>query len=137
MRVQNSGCVNIWLSKTQSQSLSRLIFSSLNKMWTSGEQVLKRRAAVGGWKMRNRERYLQQKRELSSRPEYKARRRELYHEKREALIAAGFQPKKKGRPRLYTVEEAAERKRQWAREHAKRIRSANNEQMSQTKRKCH
>jgi hypothetical protein len=100
-------------------------------MWASEEQVLKGRAAVERWKVQNRERYLKQKRELSSRPEYKARRRELYHEKRQALIAAGFAPKKQGRPRLYTIEEAAERKRQRAREYAKRVRCARNEQISQ------
>ena len=97
------------------------------------EQVLRKRAAVERWKVQNRERYLKQKRELSSRPEYKAHRRELYHAKRQALIAAGFAPKKQGRPRLYTVEEAAERKRQRAREYAKRIRSARNAHISQLK----
>ena len=109
------------------------MFSSLSKLWTSEEQVLKMRAAVERWKVQNRERYLKQKRELSSRPEYKAHRREQYHAKRQALIAAGFAPNKQGRPRLYTVEEAAERKRQRAREYAKRIRSARNAHISQLK----
>ena len=65
-------------------------------MWTSEEQVFRRRVAVERWKVQNRERYLKQKREFSSGPEYKAHRREQYHAKRQALIAAGFAPNKQG-----------------------------------------
>ena len=44
--------------------------------------VVKRRLAVEKWKERNREYYLDQKRRLAHRPEYLARRRQMYKIKR-------------------------------------------------------
>ncbi len=75
-------------------------------------RVLRRRMAVQRWKDKNREYYLRQKRELSRLPEYKARRREMYMEKRVELIAYGLAPRPLGRPRLYDGEEALEARRQ-------------------------
>ena len=71
--------------------------SLLRKTEMVSERVLKRRVAVERWKVRNREKYLQQKRELGHRPEYLARRRELYRIKREAFIREHGLPRR-GRP---------------------------------------
>ena len=76
------------------------------------DQVFKRRAAVERWKAKNREYYLKQKRELSARPEYRARMGARYHEQQALLREAGILPRKLGRPRLYEDEEALERKRE-------------------------
>ena len=92
-------------------------------LWVSTEKVLKRRAAVERWKANNREYYINQKRALSARPEYRAHRREIYHAKRQELIDEGLAPKKLGRPQLYFGEEAIERKRERAREAAARYRA--------------
>ena len=63
--------------------------------------VVKRRAAVERWKAKNREKYLEQKRQLSARPEYKARRRELYRQQVQELKELGILPRPRGRIRLY------------------------------------
>ena len=76
------------------------------------EQVLKRRVAVERWKANNRERYLQQKRDLSSRPSYRAKMRAKYHAERQELKNAGILPRKVGRPRLYPPEEWREVERE-------------------------
>ena len=70
------------------------------------EKVLKRRAAVERWKADNRDYYLQQKRELSARPEYRARVRARYAAQQAELREAGILPRPLGRPRLYDGEEA-------------------------------
>ena len=88
----------------------------------SEETVLKRRAAVERWKANNRDYYLQQKRELSARPEYRARMRAKYAEQQQELKDAGILPGKMGRPRLYEGQEAIDMKRQRAREAAARYR---------------
>ena len=84
---------------------------------------MKRRAAVERWRANNRDYYLQQKRELSARPEYRAHMRARYHTKRAELIAAGIAPRKLGRPRLYDGEKALEHKRQRTREASARYRT--------------
>ena len=87
----------------------------------------KQRAASEHWKMLNYEYYLAQKRALSSRPEYKAHRRARYHEKMATLRAAeGYVAPLRGRPRIYTPEEAAERRKETAREWAVQKRIQNN-----------
>ena len=86
------------------------------------ETVLKRRAAVERWKSNNREYYLQQKRDLSARPEYRARMRARYAAHQAELREAGILPRKLGRPRLYEGQEAIDMKRQRAREAAARYR---------------
>ena len=58
----------------------------------------KGRAAVERWKAKNRDYYLQQKRQLASRPEYLAHRRAVYQERRQLLKDQGLLPKR-GRPR--------------------------------------
>ena len=99
-------------------------FSSHYKMMhVVSDKVLKRRAAVEKWKGNNREYYLQQKRELSARPEYRAKIRARYHERQAELREAGILPRKLGRPRLYDGEEALEHKRQRAREASARYRT--------------
>ena len=70
------------------------------------EAALKRRAAVERWKVNNREYYLKHKRELSSRPEYRAKMRARYAAERAELKEAGIVPRRLGRPRLYDGEEA-------------------------------
>ena len=87
------------------------------------EALLKKRAAVERWKSNNREYYLQQKRDLSSRPEYRARMRARYAAHQVELREAGILPRKLGRPRLYEGQEAIDIKRQRAREAAARYRS--------------
>ena len=76
--------------------------------------IVKRRAAVERWKAKNRDRYLEQKRQLSARPEYKARRRELYRQQVQELTELGILPRPRGRPRLYEEgsQEALEARRE-------------------------
>ena len=86
------------------------------------QSVLNRRASVEKWKVKNREYYLQQKRELAARPSYRAKCRARYREKRDALKEAGLLPVKLGRPVLYEGQEAIDRRRQGAREASARYR---------------
>ena len=74
------------------------------------------------WKANNREYYLQQKRELSARPEYRLKMRQKYAEKQQELKDAGILPRKMGRPRLYSGEEWVEVERARAREASSRYR---------------
>ena len=83
----------------------------------------KQQTALQRWKETNKEYYLAQKRRLAARPEYKAHRREMYHQKVEELTLLGILPRKKGRPRLYDGEEAIEMRRQRAREASVRYRA--------------
>jgi hypothetical protein len=85
--------------------------------------VFRRRATVERWKSKNREKYLDQKRRLANRPEYKAHRREMYREKVDELTRLGLLPRKRGRPTMYVGPEALEMKRQRAREAAARYRA--------------
>ncbi len=78
-------------------------------------RILKRRQAVERWKAKNRDRYLEQKRMLSARPEYRAHRREMYRLQVDELMELGFLPRPKGRPRLYDGAEAVEMRRERAR----------------------
>ena len=84
----------------------------------------KRRLAHERWKAQYREYYLQQKRCLAARPEYKAHRREIYKQKVGGLKLLGILPRKRGRPRMYDHGEALEMKRERAREYAVRSRAA-------------
>jgi len=92
--------------------------------------VMRRRAACEAWKFRNRERYLEQKRRLATRQEYKAHRREMYRERVEELKLLGILPRKRGRPMMYVGPEALEMKRQRAREAAARYRLRKISQLS-------
>jgi len=83
----------------------------------------KQQTALQMWKEKHREYYLAQKRRLAARPEYKAHRREMYHQKVEELTLLGILPRKKGRPRLYEGEEALDIRRQKAREASVRYRA--------------
>ncbi len=87
------------------------------------EKILKRRAAMERWKEKNREYYLQQKRDLSARPEYRAKMRARYASQQAELREAGILPRRLGRPRLYEGEEAIEMKRHRPREAAARYRA--------------
>ena len=78
------------------------------------------------WKERKRDYYLLQKRILSGRPAYKAHRREVYRQKRAALLLQDdYTAPQKGRPRQYSKEEALERKRESARKWARQSRNKN------------
>ena len=55
------------------------------------EKWRKHRLAVERWKVRNRQKYLAQKRALAARPEYLALRRERYRTKKELRSCAGQQ----------------------------------------------
>jgi len=92
-------------------------------MTSVSTKILKRRAAVERWKANNREHYLQQKRELSARPEYRAKMRAKYHAEREELKEAGILPRKLGRPRLYADEEWRDVERERARLASARYRA--------------
>ena len=91
-------------------------------MQAVSQKILKRLAAMERWKANNREYYLQQKRDLAARPEYRARMRAKYAEEREELKQAGILPRKLGRPRLYEGQEAIDRQRQRAREASARYK---------------
>ena len=92
-------------------------------MHTISENVLKRRAAVERWKANNRDYYLQQKRELSARPEYRAKMRARYASQQAELREAGILPRPLGRPRLYDGQEALERRRERQQEATARYRA--------------
>ena len=94
-------------------------------MQSVSEKILKKRAAVERWKANNREYYLQQKRDLGSRPEYRLRMREKYAAEREELKQAGILPRRMGRPRLYEGDEALEMRRQRARLASARYQAKN------------
>ena len=85
--------------------------------------VLKRRATVESWKIRNREYYLKQKRELASRPIYLAHRRDIYQQRKNELSLLGILPKKLGRPVLYTPDVRLERRRENNRKASARYRN--------------
>ena len=87
--------------------------------------MLKRRQAVERWKANNYTYYLEQKRMLSSRPEYRARRREMYRQQVDELTELGILPRPKGRPRLYEGAEALEMRRERARRASARYRLKN------------
>ena len=80
------------------------------------ERRKRQRAASERWKQANYEYYLQQKRSLSTRPSYRAHRRQKYREKQITLRASeGYVPPVKGRPRIYSPCQARQRKRETAR----------------------
>ena len=85
-------------------------------------RILKQRQAVERWKANNRGRYLEQKRTLAARPEYKAHRRDMYRVKTDELKLLGILPRKRGRPQMYNGPEALEMKRQRGREASARYR---------------
>ena len=85
--------------------------------------VTQRRNAFERWKQANRDYYLEQKRRLASRPEYKAHRREMYKQKVDELKLLGILPRKRGRPTLYNDEERLDIKRDRARDYAMRSRA--------------
>ena len=87
-------------------------------------QIMQKRNACARWKQRNREYYLEQKRRLAARPEYKAHRRDMYKQKVDELKELGILPRKRGRPTMYSYEEDLEIKRDRARGYATRSRAA-------------
>ena len=85
---------------------------------------MQKRNAGERWKQRNREYYLEHKRRLAARPEYKAHRRNMYRQKVDELKELGILPRKRGRPTMYSYEENLEIKRDRARGYAMRSRAA-------------
>jgi hypothetical protein len=92
-------------------------------MQSVSDKILKRRQAVERSKANNREYYPQQKRELNSRPEYRAKMRLRYAAERAELKDAGILPRKMGRPRRYDGQEAIDMQRQRVREASARYKS--------------
>ena len=92
--------------------------------------VMRRRAACEAWKIAHRDYYLEQKRRLATRPEYKAHRRAVYKQQTDELKLLGILPRKRGRPMMYVGPEALEMKRQRAREAAARYRLRKISQLS-------
>ncbi len=84
--------------------------------------VTRRRIACEKWKIAHRDYYLDQKRRLATRPEYKAHRRAVYKQQTDELKLMGILPRKRGRPMLYVGPEALEMKRQREREAPTRYR---------------
>ena len=80
------------------------------------ERIERKKATQKAWAQRNHAYVTAQSFALGTRPEYQARRREIYSGKRQMLLESGFVPRPRGRPRLYEAEEALERKRTRARE---------------------
>ena len=78
------------------------------------ETITKRRACCERWKAANKDKYLIQKRALASRPEYRAICRQRYKDQQDELRTLGIVPRKLGRPRLYSGQEALEHRRQLA-----------------------
>ena len=87
-------------------------------------KIVQRLSACERWKQKKRDYYLEQKRRLAARPEYKAHRREMYKQKVLEFTLLGILPRKRGRPPLYDHTEALEVKRDKAREYAMRSRAA-------------
>ena len=94
----------------------------LKQRMTVAEKRLKQHAAVERWKANNREYYLKQKRELSARPQYRAKMLAKYNREQAEKKDAGILLRKMGRPRMYDGEEAIEMKKQRAREASARYR---------------
>ena len=88
----------------------------------TAHSVIRRRAACEKWKITHRDYYLDQKRRLATRPEYKAHRRAVYKQRTDELKLLGILPRKRGRPQMYVGPEAFEMQRQRAREAAARYR---------------
>ena len=86
------------------------------------QSVTRSRAACEKWKIAHRDYYLEQKRRLATRPEYKAHRRAVYKQRTDELKLLGILPRKRGRPQMYVGPEAFEMQRQRAREAATRYR---------------
>ena len=82
----------------------------------TSERIERRKATQKAWVAQNYDQFTAQCKRLATRPEYQARRREIYSGKRQMLLESGFVPRPRGRPRLYDAEEALERKRTRARE---------------------
>ena len=93
--------------------------------------VMRQHIACEKWKIAHRDYYyLEQKRRLATRPEYKAHRREMYKERTDELKLLGILPRKRGRPQMYVGPEAFEMQRQRAREAAARYRLRKISQLS-------
>ena len=84
------------------------------------ERLERKKATQKAWVQRNYDYVTAQCKRLATRPEYRERRnerrKELYHGKRQMLLESGFVPIPRGRPRIYPVEETAERRRTRRRE---------------------
>ena len=97
----------------------------------ASQSVTRSRAACEKWKIAHRDYYLEQKRRLATRPEYKAHRRAVYKQRTDELKLLGILPRKRGRPQMYVGPEALEMKRQRAREAAARYRLKQNSQLEE------
>ena len=89
------------------------------RRFSTPERILRNRQSKERWKLRNWEYYVEQKRRLGARPEYRALRRAVYLAKR-----GDEPPKPRGRPRLYRDADAIECAKQQARERTRAWRAA-------------
>ena len=78
---------------------------------SSSERVARRKVVQREWKDRNAAYVKAQDRAIAARPANKEHRHEAYVRKLQARLGEDFQPRPRGRPRLYPREEAATRKR--------------------------
>jgi len=69
------------------------------------ERLENKKATQKAWVLRNYDYVTAQCKRLSTRPEYRERRKELYAWKRQSLLESGFVPRPRGRPRLYEAPE--------------------------------
>ena len=92
------------------------------RRFSTPERILRNRQSKERWKLRNWDYYVEQKRELGARPEYRALRRARYLAKR-----GDEPPKPRGRPRLYHGPEAVERVKELSLERVRRWRARRRE----------
>ena len=81
----------------------------------SPERVARRKVVQREWKDRNAAYVKAQDRAIAARPSKKERRHEVYLNKLRAILGEDFQPRPRGRPRLFPQEEATTRKREYMR----------------------
>ncbi len=78
-------------------------------------RVARRKVGQRGGKDRNAAYVKAQDRAIAARPSKKERRHEVYLNKLRAILGEDFQPRPRGRPRLFPQEEATTRKREYMR----------------------
>ena len=80
---------------------------------SSPDRIARRKVVQREWKDRNAAYVKAQDRAIAARPANKEHRHEVYLSKLRVVLGEGFQPRPRGRPRLFPQEEAATRKREY------------------------
>ncbi len=91
---------------------------------SSPERVARRKVGKREWKDRNAAYVKAQDRAIAARPANKEHRHDAYLSKLRATLGEGFQPRPRGRPRLFPQAEAATRKREYDTAYMRRRRVA-------------